>query len=107
MSVNESTRISKNKSVTDYGIDTVSFVERVVDKTGKRVDSYVSPVRDGIFKRFPTIFSLLVALGLAATFLGLEQILLNYQTLQEHPWLIFLMGIGILVLTGRLYKKLG
>ncbi len=78
-------------------------IEQVLQKT----DSLVAPVRTTIFKRYPTFFTLFVTLGLAATFLGLEQMLLKFSLLREYPELIFLLGIAILAVTGRLYKKLG
>lgn len=73
----------------------------------KTVDGYVAPVRKTIFKRFPVLFSLLVTFGVCATFLGMEQLILRSPFLYSNPGYILLVGIGILVFTGTLYKKLG
>lgn len=72
----------------------------------KTIDGYVAPVRKTIFRRFPILFSLLVTFGVSATVLGFEQILLQYQILQESPVLILFFGMSILIFTGTLYKKL-
>ena len=84
----------------------LEVAERRSTEFTKTVDGYVAPVRKTIFRRFPVLFSLLVTLGVSATVLGLEQILLQYQILQESPVLIFLFGMSILIFTGTLYKKL-
>lgn len=85
-------------------LETTEFVARYAQET---VDVYAQPVRKTIIKRFPVLFSLLVTFGVAATLLGLEQIILQYDILQNSPWLIFLIGVSVLVFTGTLYKKLG
>lgn len=71
------------------------------------LNTYVVPVRQSIIKRFPVLFALLVSFGATATFLGLEKIITRYQFLDNSPELILLLGITILVFTGKLYKKLG
>ncbi len=99
----------KNKKMTNQvGIktDVTASVEKLVNDTSVRLGSYVEPVRDNILKRYPTLFTLAVAFGGVATFLGLEQILLSYSFLNDNPWLLFFIGATILVLTGQLYKKL-
>jgi len=93
-----------------FGGDVLTTLETVQTKTiavTKTVDGYVMPVRETIFKRFPVLFSLLVTFGVSATFLGIEQVLLQYELLRDRPELILLAGITVLVFTGRLYKKLG
>lgn len=94
-----------------FGLRTASValqtVEQVTQQAASEVDSYIAPVRQSVFKRFPVIFTLLVTFGVAATFYGFEMILARYQLLQQYPWLILSLGIGTLVATGTLYKKLG
>jgi len=84
----------------------VEVVSKVIIGTGSKMETYVAPVRDSILNKYPTIFALLVTLGATATFLGLEQILLNFAFLKQYPELIFYVGVGILFFTGNLYKKL-
>jgi len=80
----------------------VKTVENVVSKT----DRVIEPVRQSAFKRFPVLFTLLVAFGVAATSFGVERIIAETYWLNERPWLILCIGLGILVVTGKLYKKL-
>lgn len=81
-------------------------VDVVIMETGSTVDGYLEPVRKSVFKRFPVLFGLLVTFGVAATFLGFERIILNFDVLDKYPELILIMGIIILSITGKLYKKL-
>lgn len=95
------------RSKTNFATrEMASKVDRVVSLTGQQLDSYAKPLRESVFKRYPTIFTLLVTVGATATFLGSEQILLSISLFTDRPWLLFLFGIAILALTGRLYKKL-
>jgi len=86
--------------------DVFRLADRAATTTFKAVDSYVAPVRRSILQRFPVLFGLLATIGAAAIILGVEQIILKYQILANHPELILLIGICLLAFTGRLYKKL-
>lgn len=87
-------------------VATLDTVDAKVGDATKKIDTLVSPTRVNFAKRYPTLFSLLATLGVIMTFLGIEQLLLTYQLLEEHPVLILAFGIAILALTGTLYKKL-
>ncbi len=86
--------------------DVFTLADMAATTTFKTVDSYVAPVRKSILARFPVLFGFLVTIGAAAVILGVEQILLKYQILVNHPELILLIGLSLLAFTGRLYKKL-
>lgn len=85
----------------------VDQIDAVVTKTTKQVDDIIDPYRKSAFKRFPTLFTLLVTVGVTATLFGLERVLENTWWINEHPLLTACVGVGILIMTGRLYKKLG
>jgi hypothetical protein len=91
---------------TKQATTALDTVDIVVTKTGVTVDGYIEPVRKSVLKRFPVVFALLVTFGVTATFLGLERIILKFDILDKYPELILIMGIIILALTGKLYKKL-
>jgi hypothetical protein len=85
-------------------------IEKVTEKIDKAVEStesIIRPIRESFFKRFPALFMLLVTVGGSATFFGIERIISEIPWLNERPVLIFVSGIVILIITGRLYKKLG
>ncbi len=84
----------------------VGSVVKTVEGVEKSLGHMIAPLRHSAFRRFPTLFALLTTFGFAATILGMEHILTSIPILHNHPWLILAVGVGILVLTGRLHKKL-
>jgi len=88
-------------------VETAEAVEQVIKSAEAQVEKRVQPLRETVGKRYPTLFILLSTFGLIATYLAMEQILLQYNITQENPFLLLICGIGILVFTGTLYKKLG
>ncbi len=84
----------------------IDGVERQIKQVTKTIDTVVAPTRQSFANRYPVVFSLLVTVGVIMTFLGIEQILLSTTWLENHPILILGIGIGILALTGTLYKTL-
>lgn len=63
--------------------------------------------RNNAVQRFPLLFTLLTAFGVVATFYGFEHLIDQISWLSENPLILLSVGIGTLVLTGALYKKLG
>jgi hypothetical protein len=63
--------------------------------------------RDGVFKRFPMIFTLLGTFGLVATYYGFQQLIKKVPLLANDPYITLAVGLIILLFTGTLYKKLG
>ncbi len=102
------TREPKKTDAADIAsaLEALTTLEEVIVRARREVDGLVAPVRQSFFKRYPTLFLLLTTAGVTAVFLGLERILLDIPLLEEKPWLLFLVGVGILAITGRLYKKL-
>lgn len=81
-------------------------IDELTEATEEVVETQLRPVRENVLKRFPILFALLVTLGVTATLFGMEQVLMQFALLERYPWLILGLGLGILVLTGTLYKKL-
>jgi hypothetical protein len=73
----------------------------------QRLNSLVAPTRRTVFERFPIVFALLTTFGVVLTFLGMELIVADWVWFYDRPWLVMAAGIGILIFTGSLYKKLG
>lgn len=63
--------------------------------------------RDTAFARFPLLFTLLGAFGVTLTFYGLDKLIQKIPFLANNPVVSLVVGLVILVLTGKLYKKLG
>jgi hypothetical protein len=85
----------------------LSDVEQVADTAERHFERTIDPFRKNVLKRFPILFLLMVTFGVTATITGMEQLLLKHGVLQENPTIILCLGIGALVFTGTLYKKLG
>ncbi len=86
--------------------DVLQSFDDTVEAVTKKLDAVIAPSRTTVAKRYPTLFTLLATFGVAATFLGFEQLLLTFEILERYPLVLFLIGVGILALTGTLYKKL-
>jgi hypothetical protein len=70
-------------------------------------DKVIAPVRTSLFKRFPTLFTLIVTFGVGATFFGIERVFATIPLFNEHPWFTLTLGLVLLGVTGKLYAKLG
>ncbi len=95
-----------NKILTRQTTEIIDTIDTATGEANTVVNNYIRPVRESILKRFPVLFSLLGAFGLTATFLGIENSILKYELFIKYPELILLIGVIILVFTGRLYMKL-
>lgn len=100
---NKTQILQSSKRLTETALNTV---DGVMTKATTEVDTYISPLRTSVLKRFPILFSLLTTLGVATTFLGFEKIVSNIPFLDQNPLLMLILGISILAATGTLYKKL-
>jgi len=77
-----------------------------VTETARAVDRVFSEKRNAVFDRWPLLFTLLGTFGLVATFYGFEGVI-DKTGLSENPWVLLALGLGVLIFTGSLYKKLG
>ena len=86
--------------------DTLEETENVLHEVVETADRTIDPIRQSLARRYPTLFLLAVTFGVAAVFFGFERVLGSIDYLNERPWLILALGILVLIITGRLYKKL-
>lgn len=82
-------------------------VDQSLETTYKNTSQLLDPLRRSAFRRFPTLFILLTTFGVATTFYAFERLIAKWTYVFDRPWLILLIGVAALVLTGKLYKKLG
>jgi len=81
-------------------------IKRIEDLT-KDVHEKIEKRGQSVFARYPMLFSLLGTFGLAMTLYGIEGVVEKIPFFSGRPFLILLVGIVLLVLTGSLYKRLG
>ena len=72
----------------------------------ERLLQKLSEGRDKTAVRFPLVFGLAASFGLVATYYGFEKLIDKVALFSNHPWLILVVGVVILILTGTAYKKL-
>jgi hypothetical protein len=73
----------------------------------KAVAQKFSEKKQTVLDRFPLLFTLLGTFGLVATLYGFEGLIDRVDVLAEHPFILLCVGVGTLIGTGSLYKKLG
>jgi hypothetical protein len=80
----------------------VEKAEEIVKNLNDSAGGYTKPV----FKRYPLLFALLLTFGATSIVEGLRFFFEEIIFFKEHPFVLVLIGILILLLTGTLYKKL-
>lgn len=63
--------------------------------------------RESLAQRHPYIFAIVGAFGLVSTFYGFEKIIDQIPALTNNPWILLVMGLGLLYVTGLALRKLG
>jgi hypothetical protein len=56
--------------------------------------------------RFHLFYALLATFGLISVFYGFEKLIDRVDFFVDQPWVLLLIGLLILGITGRLYQKL-
>lgn len=77
-----------------------------LESMGGQVTNRAKRLRDSTFSRFPILFILASTFGLVATLYGFEKVIDAIPVFADNPWVILLTGLGTLLVTGALYKKL-
>jgi len=96
---------SSTKKDDEIG-NVVDTLDKTINNVFKETDKIIQPVRQTAFRRFPALFILLVTFGVSAVIFSFERLLMEWTYLYDRPWLILFLGITILLLTGKLYRKL-
>lgn len=94
------------KTIVNAVADVAAPAVRVAEVAEERVKRFFKPEVDSALKRFPRLFVLLVAFGVSSVYYGFEWILSQFAFFKAHGWVVMCFGVGILTLTGTLYKKL-
>lgn len=71
------------------------FIEKIVEK------------RHSAEVRFPLIYTLLGTFGFVSTLYGFEKLIDQVDLFVDKPWILLIVGVLTLALTGSIYKKLG
>lgn len=91
----------------DDGMNTPETPVKKVIELEEHVVHRLTESRNNAVQKFPLLFTLLTAFGVVATFYGFEHLIDQSDLLSENPIILLTVGVGTLILTGALYKKLG
>lgn len=72
---------------------------KIIEKAAKR--------RESIAERYPLTFALVGTFGLVSTFYGFEKLIDSIQLFVNHPWILLVIGLATLSVTGLALRKLG
>lgn len=70
------------------------FINRIVDE------------RSRAETKFPLIFGLTATFGLVSLLYGFEKIIDQIDLLANNPWILLVVGLTLLLITGAAYRKL-
>ncbi len=85
--------------------DELDLLKKVEELTS-RLNDLFSQKSKPFLVRYPLLFTLLVIFGAIMISEGMRGILSEIKFFQFHPFVMLLIGVLILILTGTLYKKL-
>lgn len=73
--------------------------DKIIEKAKSR--------RETIASRYPLTFALVGTFGLVSTFYGFEKIIDGIELFANHPWILLVVGLFTLSVTGLALRKLG
>ncbi len=82
--------------------DLLEKIERMVQEIHDKAGNYTQPV----LRRYPLLFTFLVTFGVAAVLYGFELWANKIALFNDHPLVLMLIGVLVLIFTGTLYKTL-
>lgn len=75
-------------------------------KTEEKLVEKVIEKRMQAETRFPILITLAATFGFVSVLYGFEKMIDNVQLFVDHPYLLLILGLVTLAVTGSLYKKL-
>lgn len=63
--------------------------------------------RETLAQRFPLIFALVGTFGFVSTLYGFEKLIDQIDLFVHHPWILLVIGVITLSVTGLALRKLG
>lgn len=83
----------------------IDLLKKVEELTSK-LNNLFNEKGKSVFSRYPLTFALLVVFGVSMVSVGIKDLLYEIHFLQNQPFMMLLLGIIVLIITGTLYKKL-
>lgn len=73
--------------------------DKILEKAARR--------RESVAERYPLTFALTGTFGVVSTFYGFEKLIDTMPLLANNPWILLVIGLGTLSVTGLALRKLG
>ena len=79
------------------------LIENIEGKV-KDINNKIGRKNESALKKYPVMFSLLTMFSLVCILHGFELIFAKINFVQNQPWVLLLIGLVILIGTGRIYR---
>jgi hypothetical protein len=89
---------NENSSQNDPIEHIEKLLKEINDNTGKKTGSSL--------KKYPITYALLVTFALVSILHGFELFFDKVVLIHNHPWILILGGLFVLIITGSVYKSL-
>jgi len=90
------------KEEREFEID----ILREIESISSHVNDMMAEHGKSVFRRYPLTFTLLALFGVVAVSEGAKGVLESFGIFAGHPWFLLIAGLIVLVITGKLFKKL-
>lgn len=92
------------EGLTNIAGDVVELTAETLEKLNQSIENTIQRRRDTYARRYPTATTIIAILGVILTYYAIEQII-DATRLANHPFIILVIGILFLIVTGRLIKQ--
>ncbi len=83
----------------------IDILKKLEDLTA-RLNQLFGEKGRNVFGRYPLLFALLIVFGVTMVTQGIKDFLEQISFFHNNPFVMILLGLIILIITGTLYKKL-
>ncbi len=90
------------KEETKISLDILRHLKNLSNKINRTIE----PHAENVFRKYPITFGLLILIGVMTLHEGLKGLMKNLGLLDVDPLYLTVVGIGLLIITGTIYKKL-
>lgn len=87
------------------------FVKKVdlekLNQQEEKILSILREERNRAKERFPLAYALIATFGLVCIISGFNKSIDHIQFLRDYPFILIIVGVIILIITGEAYRRLG
>ena len=95
-----------NNKTEELGDKVVRTTTEILTEMEHDIDEIIRSNEKSGLEKYPLFFTILVAFGFIITIYSFEKIADQIPFIADNPYLMLAVGLGILIFTGTLYRKL-